>query len=128
MDQVAQLALIDTYLADETKMYQDWYKGLQQGQAESKMIPFAEEPSNDSIIKRFKNWLNKNKDLLKQKICIGWNYLAKKNDFKAKKFLIAAIADILALLGIPTATATATWLEVKGHLNKLCEECVKESD
>ncbi len=127
MDQQAQLALIETYLVDETKMYQDWYKGLQQGQSESSMTPFAAKlPSNDSIIKRFQSWLDQYKDFLKTKICVKWEYQRKKAESQSQKFLISALADALTLLGIPTALATSSWLVIKGHLDHICAEYSKE--
>jgi hypothetical protein len=127
MDQQAQLALIETYLVDETKMYQDWYKGLQQGQSESSMIPFAAElPLNESIIKRLQVWFDEYKDFLITEICIKWEYQRKKSESKSRKFFISALADALALLGIPSALAGSCWLEVKGYLDHICAECSKE--
>jgi len=128
MEQQAQLTLIETYLADETQMYQDWYKGLQQGQSESSMTPFAAKlPSNENITKRFQGWFTQHKELLKVKICIEWEYQRKKPEFHKKELLISSIADALALLGIPAnVIATAAWLVIKGHLDHICVECSKE--
>jgi len=127
MDQQAQLALIETYLMDETKMYQDWYQGLQQGLSESSMIPFsAELPSNESIIKRLQAWFDQYKDLLTTKICGEWEYRRKKTESQSKKFLISALADALTVFGIPSALATSAWLVIKGRLDNICAEHSKE--
>ena len=108
-------------------MYQDWYKGLQQGQSESSMTPFVKLPSNENITKRFQVWFDQYKELLKVKICIEWEYQRKKPEFHKKDLLISSIADALALIGIPAnVIATSAWLVIKGHLDRICVECSKE--
>ncbi len=124
-----QQALIKTYLSDETKLYQDWYQGLNPVQSDSSTIQFASQPSIESVKLRFQNWVTKNQGWLKQKICVDWGYSRKHEKFQTMEMLIVALtADgLTAALPLPTATlATMTILVAERHLDKMCVECDKE--
>jgi len=124
-----QQALIKAYLTDETKLYQDWYQGLNPQTGDPTTIPFASLPSVGAVKQRFQNWVEKNQGWLKQKICVDWGYSRKHEKFQTQEMLIIALtADgLTAALPIPTATLAAmTILVAERHLDKMCAECAKE--
>ncbi|HEC85855.1 MAG TPA: hypothetical protein ENI48_11525 [Thioploca sp.] len=129
MDQTQQ-ALIETYLADETKLYQDLFQGLNPQTGDSSTIQFASLPSIAAIKLRFQKWFEANQDWLQQKICVEWGYSRKKNGFQTTEMLVVALtADGLtaALPIIPTATLAAMIILVgERYLDNLCAECAKE--
>jgi phytoene dehydrogenase-like protein len=116
--------LIEEYLSDKTKLYQDWYKELQQLEEDSDTELFAPLPSEQSIRERFKKWFEKNKELLREKICIKWECSNKKDEYQKISLLIKSLAadGLAVLLSIsPTnLVRTAIILVVEGYLDKLC--------
>jgi hypothetical protein len=124
-----QQALIKAYLSDETKLYQDWYQGLNPVKGDPNTVPFASLPSTSIIKQIFQKWVEKNQAWLKQKICVEWGYSHKHEEFQtAEKLIIAMTADgLTAALPIPTATlATMTILVAEHYIGKMCAECTKE--
>jgi len=124
-----QQALIKAYLSDETKLYQDWYQGLNPVKGDPSTVKFASLPSVDAVKQRFEKWVEKHQGWLKQKICVDWGYSRKHEEFQTTEMLIIALtADgLTAALPIPTATLAAmTILVMERHLDKMCSECAKE--
>jgi len=128
MDQ-EQEALIKAYLSDESKLYQDWYHGLNPQTPDPSTVPFASLPSVGAVKQRFQKWVEKNHAWLKQKICVEWGYSRKHEKFQTQEMLIIALtADgLTAALPIPSATLAAmSILVAERHLDKMCTECAKE--
>ena len=123
-----QQALIKAYLSDETKLYQDWYQGLNPQTGDPSTVKFASLPSVDAVKQRFEKWVEKHQGWLKQKICVDWGYSRKHEKFQTQEMLIIALtADgLTAALPIPTATLAAmTILVMERHLDKMCSECAE---
>ena len=124
-----QQALIKVYLSDETKLYQDWYQGLNPVKGDPSTVKFASLPSVDAVKQRFEKWVEKHQGWFKQKICVDWGYSRKHEEFQTTEMLIIALtADgLTAALPIPTATLAAmTILVMERHLDKMCTECAEE--
>jgi hypothetical protein len=121
MNQTEQL--VEEYLSNKTKLYQDWYKGLQQ-EEDSDTELFAPPSSEKGIRERFKVWFAENKARLKEEICIKWGYSGKKAQFQKRSLLIISISvDCLAVAFLIPATntiTTATILVVDDYLDELC--------
>jgi hypothetical protein len=119
-----QQALIETYLADETKLYQDWYQAFYPPEGDTDTMPFGSSFSLEMLKKRFQQWFEKQQEILQRKICQEWEYPKKKAQFKNKEALIIAISvDCLAImLSLPTTNllTVATILVADGYLDKLC--------
>ncbi len=117
---------INNYLADTSKLYQDWYTGFNPSEDDNQYTtPVGIQiPPSDQIKKLFYQWFNKNKKLLREKLCDKWEYCHKKADFsKNQTQYIAYLADTLTIiLNIAVNTiATATILHVEKYLDHLCE-------
>jgi len=123
MDKTQQ-TLIDTYLADETKRYQDWYQAFYPPDGDTDTAKFGPPSSLGTLKKRFKQWFEKRRELLRHKICEDWEYPNKKSAFENKQALIIAISvDCLAVtLSLPTTNVltVGTILVVDGYLDQLC--------
>ncbi len=115
--------LVNIYLADETKLYQDWFQNMNANDDQD-VIEFAEFPSLESLKKRFNDWLESQKLALKQKICVEWDYTHKKKIFENKEDLIIAVSmDCLVVgFGVPTTNTLtiAAILVMNGYLKNLC--------
>jgi hypothetical protein len=124
MDKTQQ-ALIDSYLKDEMKLYQDWYQEFDAPESDPDTVDFASF-SVKTFKKRFNQWFEKRQTLLRQKICEEWEYPKKKSAFKNQEaFIIAISVDCLAIaLSLPTTNvlAVGTILVVDGYLEKLCPD------
>ena len=125
MDKTQQ-TLIDTYLADDTKRYQEWYQTFYAPDSDTDTVAFAPSFSLDTLKKRFQHWFEKRREVLQHKICQEWEYPKKKSVFENKEALIIAISvDCLAVaLSLPTTNilTVGTILVVDGYLDKLCPE------
>jgi len=125
MNQTEQL--VEEYLSNKTKLYQDWYKGLQQLEEDSDTELFAPPSSEKGIRERFKIWFAENKERLREDICIKWGYSGKKDQFQKRSLLIISISvDCLAVAFLIPATntiTTATILVVDDYLDELCSHC-----
>ncbi len=109
-----QQALITLYLADETKLYQDWF-AIYNSQT-------AEQQSLESLKKCFNIWFDSQEKALRKVICNEWNYDEKKS---ADKFtLITTIATNYLLVtydfSADSTLIISTILVVDGYLEKLC--------
>ena len=123
--------LINVYLADETKLYQDWYASIQPRPADPDTTQFAIDESLEKLKQRFIKWWQDSieKDsqrlqLLKEQLCKKW--LALKNHESAP-VLIALVSDALATLNLPylpNPLPAATILVTSDiFLTHLCAEC-----
>jgi len=125
MDKTQQ-TLIDTYLADDTKLYEDWYHAFYAPENDTDTVAFAPSFSVETFKKRFNQWFEKRRNLLQHKICEEWEYPQKKSVFENKQAMIIAISvDCLAVaLSLPTTNVitVATILVVDGYLDKLCPD------
>ncbi|RKZ53057.1 MAG: hypothetical protein DRR16_16425 [Candidatus Parabeggiatoa sp. nov. 3] len=125
MDKTQQ-TLIDTYLADDTKLYEDWYHAFYAPENDTDTLAFAPSFSVETFKKRFNQWFEKRRNLLQHKICEEWEYPQKKSVFENKQAMIIAISvDCLAVaLSLPTTNVitVATILVVDGYLDKLCPD------
>ncbi len=118
-----QQALIETYLADETKLYQDWYSGLTQtedNQYTQKVGSII--PPVDELKKMCLNWIKQQQETLKSESC--GKYCQIRQQFQNQEtLLIAGVADGLSVVfvGIPiNVIAVATILVSEKHLDKIC--------
>ena len=105
MQTTATHDLINLYLADETKLYQDWYASIQPRPADPDTTPFGINESLEELKQRFIQWWRHSVEtdsqrlqLLKDKVCKTW--LALK-DHKSTPVLIALVSDALATLNLP---------------------------
>jgi len=120
--------LINVYLADETKLYQDWYASIQPRPADPDTTPFGINESLEELKQRFVKWWQDSieKDsqrlqLLKETLCQKW--LALK-DHESAPILIALVSDTLATSDLPHSIPVATILVTSGiFLTQLCAEC-----
>ena len=115
---------VDDYLANNDKLYQDWYQGLSSPTTETSTIQYASLPSVAAIKSSFQQWFEENEAWLRQKICVEWDYPSKRQESQTSEMLVIALtADgLTALLPIPVAAtlATATLLVVENRLDVLC--------
>jgi hypothetical protein len=120
--------LINVYLADETKLYQDWYASIQPRPADPDTTPFGMNESLEELKQRFVKWWQDSieKDsqrlqLLKETLCQKW--LALK-DHESAPILIAIVSDALTTSDLPHSLPVATILVTSGiFLTQLCAEC-----
>jgi len=120
--------LINLYLADETKLYQDWYASVQPQPSDPDTTQFGINESLEELKQRFINWWQDStkKDsqrlqLLKETLCQKW--LALK-DHESAPILIALVSDTLATSDLPHSLPVATILVTSGiFLTQLCAEC-----
>ncbi|MDM8564049.1 hypothetical protein QUF74_00175 [Candidatus Halobeggiatoa sp. HSG11] len=117
---------IETYLADETKLYQEWfaiYNPPIDG-VDGEIVKFAETESLDSLKKRFATWFDSQEKALRKIICEEWGY--NKKTFENKLALITAIAIDCLVVTYELSTANtitiATILVADGYLERLCPE------
>jgi len=115
---------ISKYLADETQLYQDWYQTFYALEHDADTKPFAPSFSLATLKKRFNQWFEERREMLREQICQKWEYSSKKSQFKNQQDIIIALSiDCLAIaLSLPTTNVVtiATILVVDGHLEKLC--------
>jgi hypothetical protein len=127
MDKTQQI-LIDSYLKDQSELYQAWYQTVYSPEGDSDIIAFSPSFSLETLKKRFQQWFEKRRAVLQHKICQEWEYPNKKSTFENKQALIIAISvDCLAVaLSLPTTNVitVATILVVDGYLDKLCPEAM----
>ena len=97
--------LINVYLADETKLYQDWYASVQPQSADPDTTPFGIKESLDELKQRFIQWLQNSieKDsqrlqLLKDQLCKKWLVL---KEHESASVLVKLVSDVLVKLKLP---------------------------
>ena len=117
---------IKNYLVDEMKLYQDWYQAFYAPESDTDTVAFAPPFSLETFKKRFSQWFEKRREILRQKICEEWEYPKKKSAFENKEAMIIAISvDCLAIaFSLPTTNVltVGTILVVDGYLEKLCPD------
>jgi len=125
MDKTQQ-ALIDSYLKDDVKVYQDWYQDFYAPENDTDTVAFAPSLSLATFKKRFNQWFEKRREMLRHKICDEWEYSKKKSGFENKEAIIIAVSiDCLAVaLSLPTTNVitVGTILVVDGYLDELCSD------
>jgi hypothetical protein len=130
--QPEQIALINLYLQDETKLYQDWYATVQLQPTDPDTIPFGIRESLDELKQRFIAWWQATVESSQQKLKALRDVLCKKwlemREAEKVHVLIALVLDTLAYLHLPHSPPVATILVTSGYLNKLCLECNDESN
>jgi hypothetical protein len=112
---------IQSYLSDETQLYQDWYTGLNPDKGEQYATPVRVDPDSEKFKKLFEKWFRQQRDNL-NKLCD--KYCEKRQQFTHQEpLLIAAVADGLTAIfvGVPmNVAATATILSGEKFLDRLC--------
>jgi len=122
--------LINVYLADETKLYQDWYASIQPRPADPDTTPFGMNESLEELKQRFIAWWRHSIEvdsqrllLLKEQLCKKWLVLKKH---ESASVLIKLVSDILAKLNlpfVPDPLPVATILVISDiFLTDLCAE------
>jgi len=122
MDQKTQRQ-IEAYLADEEKLFGEWYRGLGQPDYDPDTIPCGTSPKTEKIKKIFNDWLEKNKNTVKAGICNEWKDLLKHEVVSVS--MIALLADTLGTLHFPipvNVTAASAILLTRGYIEYLCAD------
>ena len=116
-------ALINNYLADETKLYQDWYTGLMPSQDSQYTKTVSAIPPLSELKKSLVGWLEQEGPSFKAKLCE--QYSNKRQLLRSQEsLLIAAIADSLTVVyaGVPNnSVALAVILVSEKHLDRICD-------
>ena len=114
---------INTYLADEAKLYQDWYTSLTQTQDAQYTQEVAVMPKLQVLKEMWEGWIQQKTPILKEKLC-PW-YCQKRQQYQNQEtWLIAAVADILTVMfsGLPmNSMAAAVILVTTKRLDTLCD-------
>jgi len=114
---------INEYLADETKLYQDWYAGLTQTEESQYATEVGVDLKLPALKEMYEGWFKQQMPVFKQKLCPP--YCQKRQEYQNQEtLLIAALADILSvtLTGIPiNSVAAAAILVATKRLDNLCE-------
>jgi len=120
---------IQQYLANQDKLYQDWYMTYGQPTESSKATEQVRAiPSTEGIKKLFAKFYSSIETTLRQKICGDWCYCEKRSEYQQdREKFIAVIADVLSMiLPMPVnSLTTAVILYEEKFLDKLCA-CQKE--
>lgn len=129
---------IAEYLADEEKLYQDWFIAVSQPQSRETTIPVGVRDSLTELKQRAKTWFQQNQNILKgivcqrrsdtdqKTLCERWRAVRQVEHFHVKQEIIVALTvDItLAPLFHPYHTVVViTVLAVNRYLDILCQEC-----
>ena len=121
---------INTYLADETLLYQDWYAAFYPPKGDTDTAKFGSPSSLAKMKKQFKQWLVEQREVLQHQICDKWEYSKQRGKFKDRQAMIIAISvDCLAIaLALPTTNVitVGTILVVEGYLDELCPDSSSE--
>ena len=117
-----QHALIELYLADEAKLYQDWYTALTQTEGTEYTQKVAVIPPLAELKKLCFNWIEQQQASLKTPFCEKYAQIRKQFQ-NQETLLIAGVADSLSVVftGMPiNLLAVATILVSKKHLDQIC--------
>jgi hypothetical protein len=71
-------ALIEMYLADETKRYQDWYTGLTQTEDSQYTQKVGFIPPLDELKKMCLNWIEQQQESIKTNFCDKYCQMRKQ--------------------------------------------------
>ena len=114
---------INEYLADETKLYQDWYAGLTQSEESQYTKQVGVTLKLLELKKMCDGWFEQQAPVFKEKLCPP--YCQKRQEYQNQEtLLIAVMADILTVTftGMPfNFVAVAVILVTTKRLDKLCE-------
>jgi hypothetical protein len=117
-----QQTLIEMYLADEAKLYQDWYAGLTQTEESQYTQKVGVIPPLDELKNLCENWIQQRQESIKTQFCEKYSQM--RTQFQEQEaLLIAGVADSLSLVfvGVPiNMVAAATILVSKKHLDRIC--------
>jgi len=128
-----QEQLVAHYLADETRLYQEWFKTSNQLETKTSTQPIANLPSLSVLKERFAVWFAENESRLRailcqpnaqgESRCQKWRKLRDYADFHEKQHLTIAISvDIMALFIHPShGLIVAVILYAGRYLDKLCD-------
>jgi len=117
-----QQALIETYLVDETKLYQDWYTGLIQTKDSQYTQKVGFIPPLAELRKMCEDWIGQKQESIKTNFCAKYSQMRKQFQ-NQETLLIAGVADGLSvvLVGVPiNVVAVATILVSEKHLDRIC--------
>ncbi|OQW86863.1 MAG: hypothetical protein BWK78_09540 [Thiotrichaceae bacterium IS1] len=132
---------IATYLADESKMYQDWYRAINDGNLDVHTKDFGIPESLTELKAKAKVWLKEHWNFLKQSlckyrkqplaetVCEKWERLCQEGGHTKVHLIAAVMADVaLTPLIHPSHTlVVSTVLVAEGCLDLLCGgECKGE--
>jgi hypothetical protein len=114
---------INEYLADEAKLYQDWYTGLIKTEDTKYTKEVGILPELPALKEMFEGWIKQQAPILKAQLC-DW-YCQKRQEYQDQEtWLIAAMADILTITftGVPiNSVAAAVILVTTKRLDQFCE-------
>ncbi len=114
---------INEYLADETKLYQDWYTGLTQTEDSQYTKEVGVIPKLPELKKMCEGWIKQQTPILKEKLCPP--HCQKRQEYQEQEtWLIAAVADILTITftGMPmNCVAVSVILVTTKRLDRFCE-------
>ncbi|MDM8567293.1 hypothetical protein QUF74_16800 [Candidatus Halobeggiatoa sp. HSG11] len=109
--------LIKLYLADRSKLYQDWLAEIDKVEADSEVVLYSsrtDKSPDEEGTKRFKRYFEVNQKVIQRKVCR--KYLQIREESTNVGIIIAAVSDALGTGGY----ATATILVTERYLDKLC--------
>ncbi len=129
---------ITTYLADETKLYQDWYQLVINNNQDSELQPIGFFPSSEELKAMVQKWwlqlYDKNRVLVKTLFCktplrngetaCTWWKRIREFSHESRDLIIAITVDLaLAHLFHPSHIEVAVTMIVINHqLDILCED------
>jgi predicted peroxiredoxin len=118
-------SLVDLYLTDETKLYQDWYLSIQTKALDPDSTLFSTSDSLEELKQRFATWWQQSVETdrqrlqnFKDKVCKQWVKIRPHE--KTHHILVATIFDNLPSSHLPHSLALATILVTHGYLDGLC--------
>jgi len=114
---------IKAYLADEAKLYQDWYTSITQTEDTQYTKEVRMIPKVSALKEMCEGWIKQESPALKEKLCPP--YCQKRLEYQDQEtWLIAAMADILTVsfTGVPiNSVAVAVILVTTKRLDRFCE-------
>ncbi|HIE00605.1 MAG TPA: hypothetical protein EYP59_10000 [Thiotrichaceae bacterium] len=118
-----QHALIEMYLADEAKCYEDWYTALTQTESSQYAQKVRAIPPLDDLKKLCLNWIKQQQASITNQFCEKYAQIRKQFQ-NQETLLIAGVADSLSVVftGVPiNLLAVATILVSEKHLDQMCK-------
>lgn len=112
---------IEEYLADEDKLFSDWYHSLGNPDFDPDIQPVGIKP--EKIKKVFEDWFQGNKKTLKTGICNDWHELMKQD--VVLHSMIAMLAQTIETLHFQVPVhglAVAAILLTKEYMERLCSD------
>lgn len=127
---------IAEYLANEEKLYQDWFIAVSQPQSGEATIPVGIKDSLPELKQRVGNWFRQNQNALKEivcqrrsdtdrkTLCERWRAVRQVEHFHVKQEVIIALTVDITLTPLfhPYHTVVVvTVLAVNNYLDRLCQ-------